>query len=126
APPKRQRGGGDDRARRDGPGPDPAAARGSAWSAWAVADPHHPRSVSHSRDVRPGPDHVRRAGGGGGERREGIPPTAPPVHPEVAGCLPEYPRRPADARGDPWLTAGPAEPASRLPLRATLLVRDGR
>ena len=35
----------------------------------AVADPHHPRPVGHRRDVRPGADHVRRSGGGGGPRR---------------------------------------------------------
>ncbi len=37
-----------------------------------VADPHHPRPVGHRRDVRPGPDHVRRAGRRGGPGRRGL------------------------------------------------------
>ena len=50
----------------------------------AVADPHHPRPVGHRRDVRPGDDHVRRPGRRGGAGRRGLPPAAPPVHPEAA------------------------------------------
>ena len=60
-----------------------------------------------------------------GPRRRGLPPAAPPVHPEAAGGVPEHPRRPADARGHPGLAAGPARPAAGLPVRAALLVRDG-
>ena len=66
-----------------------------------VAHPHHPRPVGHRRDVRPGADHVRRPGRGGGPGRRGLPAAAPPVHPEAPGGVPEHPRRPADARGHP-------------------------
>ncbi len=61
----------DDRARRDGPGPDPGAARAAPARARAVPHPHHPRPVGHRRDLRPGPDHVRRPGGRGGHRSSG-------------------------------------------------------
>ena len=57
---------------------------------------------------------------------DGLPRATPPVYPEAARRLPEHPRRPPDARGDPGLAAGPAEPAAGLPVRAALLVRDGR
>ena len=102
-----------------------AAARGPAPQARPVADPHHPRPVGHRRDLRPGPDHVRRPGRRGGPGRRGLPPAAPPVHAEAAGGVPEHPRRPADARRHPGLAAGPAQPAARLPVRAALPVRDG-
>ena len=55
-----------------------------------------------------------------GPRRGGLPPAAPPVHPEAPGGLPEHPRRPADARGHPGLATRPAQPAARLPVRAAL------
>ena len=38
----------------------------------------------------------------------GVHRAAPPVHAEAAGGVPEHPRRPADARRDPRLAAGPA------------------
>ena len=87
-------------------------------------DPDHPRPVGHRRDVRPGPDHVRRAGRRGGPV-DGSSGAAPPVHPEAPGGVPEHPRRPADARGHPGLAAGPPQPAAGLPVRAALPVRDG-
>ena len=47
-----------------------------------------------------------------------------PRHPytqKLLARVPEHPRRPADARGDPRLAARPARPAARLPVRAALL-----
>ena len=51
----------DDRARRHGPGADPAAARAAPARPRAVADPDHPRPVGDRRDVRQGHGHVRGA-----------------------------------------------------------------
>ena len=82
-----------------------------------VADPDHPRPVGHRRDLRPGPDHVRRPGRRGGAGRRGLHGAAPPVHAEAARRLPEHPRRPPHARGHPGPAAGPARPADRLPVR---------
>ncbi len=53
-------------------------------------DAHHPRPVGHRRDLRPGPDHVRRPRRGGGPGRRGLPPAAPPVHPEAPRGVPQH------------------------------------
>ncbi len=102
-----------------------APPRGAARQARAVADPHHPRPVGHRRDVRQGADHVRRSGGGGGPRQRGVPAATAPLHAEAPGGLPEHRGRPPDARGHPRPPARSARPATRLPLRAALLRRDG-
>ena len=52
--------------------------------------PHHPRPVGHRRDLRSGPDHVRRTGGRGGSRGCRLSAAAPPVHPEAVGRVPEH------------------------------------
>ena len=52
-----------------------------------------------------------------------------PRHPytqKLAVVVPEHPCRSADPRRHPRLAAGPAQPAAGLPVRAALLVRDGR
>ena len=58
----------DDRPRRHGPGPDPGAPRAPPAGARPVAHPDHPRPVGDRRDLRPGPDHVRRTRRRGGPR----------------------------------------------------------
>ena len=115
----------DDRPGRDGPGPDPPAARGPPPQAGPVARAHHPRPVGHRRDVRPHDDHVRRADRRGGPGLRGLPPATPPLHPEAAVGVPEHPRRSPGARCHPGLAARPAQPATGLPVRAALRVRDG-
>ena len=58
----------DDRPRRHGPGPDPAAARAAPARPRPVADPDHARPVGDRRDLRQGDGDVRRPGGRGGAR----------------------------------------------------------
>ena len=116
----------DDGPRRHGPGADPPAARAAPPRPRAVADAHHPRPVGDRGDVRPGDDHVRGQGRRGGPGLAAVHRAAPPVHEEAALVVPQHPRRPADARRHPGRAAGPAQPAAGLPVRAPLLVRDGR
>ena len=70
-----------------------------------VAHPDHPRPVGHRRDVRPGPDHVRRPGRRGGPGRDGVPAAPPSVHPEAARRRSRT-SRPTGGRS----TSSPAQP----------------
>ena len=115
-----------DGARRHGPGPDPRALRAAPPRARAVADPHHARPVGHRRDVRSGARHVCRQGRRGGAGRDRLRQSAPPVHREAPGRLPEHPCGPTDARGHPRPAAGPPRAAEGLSVRGALPDGPGR
>ena len=86
----------DDRARRHGPGADPAAARAAAPGPRAVADPDHPRPVGDRRDVRQGDGHVRGAQSPRRAPSGGCSPT--PRHPYTQALLGAFPNIHADRR----------------------------
>ena len=68
-------------------------------------DPHHPRPGRGGRDGRARDRHVRRAQGGGGDRRRAVRPAAAPLHARAHEL---------DSRASPSCGARPAPPVERL------------
>ncbi len=115
----------DDGARRHDPGADPEPARPDQARTRDGHDPDHPRHGGDRRPRRPRGRDVRRPQGGDGGDGRSLQEHPSSVHRGAAGV--DSPHRPGSRPGallDSGDPAGPAQPARRLPLRATVRVRD--